>query len=102
MDNQHDDFDKTSVRAGTHSAKWNSQITESGIIPLSVADMDIPAPPQVIKKLAELNQKDIYGYTSPSTDWNKIVTNKRTMRRLLRWAVVSFCVYQALGQDIGI
>ena len=87
MDNQHDDFDKTSVRAGTHSAKWNSRITESGIIPLSVADMDIPAPPQVIKKLAELNKKDIYGYTSPSTNWNKIVTN--WIKRQYQWKIES-------------
>lgn len=101
MDNQHYDFDKTSDRAGTHSAKWNSQIAESGIIPLSVADMDIPAPPQVINKLAEFNQKGIYGYTDLSTNWNQTVTN--WMKRQYQWDIqpdwVVFCprVIQAVA-----
>lgn len=92
-------FDKVVCRKGTYSAKW--RVDHSDVIPLSVADMDIPAPPQLIARLSELNEKGIYGYTDLSTDWNQTITN--WLARHYQWLIdpdwVVFCprVIQAIA-----
>lgn len=60
-------FDLLISRDDTYSAKW--QASAQNIIPLSVADMDIPAPMELIAQLTRFNQKGIYGYTDLSPDW---------------------------------
>lgn len=60
-------FDKVVSRFGTNSAKWDgmAQSMGSDMIALSVADMDLPAPPMVVDKVAEAARHGIYGYTDP-------------------------------------
>ncbi|AYB46120.1 MalY/PatB family protein [Paenibacillus lautus] len=60
-------FDKVVSRYGTNSAKWDgmAQSMGSDMIALSVADMDLPAPPMVVDKVAEAARHGIYGYTDP-------------------------------------
>ncbi|MGG4343350.1 MalY/PatB family protein [Paenibacillus lautus] len=60
-------FDKVVSRFGTNSAKWDgmAQSMGSDMIALSVADMDLPAPPMVVDKVAEAAHHGIYGYTDP-------------------------------------
>jgi cystathionine beta-lyase len=65
------DFDRVVNRKGTNSAKWHDNC--GNVTPLSVADMDIPAPPQIVARLRQLNEKGIYGYTDLSGDWQRIV-----------------------------
>lgn len=60
-------FDKVVSRYGTNSAKWDGMALNMGsdMIALSVADMDLPAPPMVVNKVAEVARHGIYGYTDP-------------------------------------
>ena len=50
-------FDKVISRDGTYSAKYNNKGRE--IIPLSVADMDIPVADFMVSELSVANQKGI-------------------------------------------
>lgn len=54
------DFDKVIDRRGTDSAKWDMR---SDVLPVWVADMDFPAPPQVVDAIVERAKHGIYGYT---------------------------------------
>jgi len=60
-------FDNVISRYGTNSAKWDgmAQSMGSDMIALSVADMDLSAPPMVVEKIAEAARHGIYGYTDP-------------------------------------
>ena len=87
----HDNFNKIISRQNTYSAKWCHN--NANIIPLSVADMDFPAPEFIINKLAEFNHKGIYGYTSLSHDWDNVAVN--WFKTQYQWTVnpehVVFC-----------
>lgn len=63
-------FDKVISRDGTYSAKYNKKGRD--IIPLSVADMDIPVADFIVSELSVANQKGIYGYTLLSDDWQQV------------------------------
>ncbi len=63
-------FDKVISRDGTYSAKYNNKGHD--IIPLSVADMDIPVADFIVSELSVANQKGIYGYTLLSDDWQQV------------------------------
>lgn len=61
------DFDRIISRIGTNSAKWDGMAQAHGedMIALSVADMDLQAPPTVVDKITETARHGIYGYTDP-------------------------------------
>jgi cystathionine beta-lyase len=59
-------FDRVISRAGTGSEKWDGCRRDAGkaeVIPLWVADMDFPAPPELAKALAVRAAHPVYGYT---------------------------------------
>ncbi|WP_136605376.1 MalY/PatB family protein [Paenibacillus dokdonensis] len=60
-------FDQIISRFGTNSAKWDGMARSLGrdMIALSVADMDLPAPPVVVERVTEMAEHGIYGYTDP-------------------------------------
>ncbi len=61
-------------RRGCHSAKWElAKKYSEDIIPMSVADMDIPSPRELIEYLGKLNKKGIYGYTIFPNNYKKII-----------------------------
>ena len=70
MDRQNVDkygFDRVRERRGTRSFKWDQ--TEKlfgypGLLPMWVADMDFPSPPEVVQALEERAAHGIYGYTA--------------------------------------
>lgn len=70
-------FDKIIDRTCTHSAKWDTRhrYDQADIIPLSVADMDLASPPEVIEHLAAQNTKGIYGYSILPDDYYQNVQN---------------------------
>ncbi|KOP64730.1 aminotransferase class I/II [Bacillus sp. FJAT-18019] len=70
-------FDKVISRYGTNSAKWDGMALSMGsdMIALSVADMDLPAPPMVVEKIAEVARHGIYGYTDPFPPYYQAVRN---------------------------
>ncbi|MGE8428187.1 MAG: MalY/PatB family protein [Sphingobacterium sp.] len=67
-------FDKTIVRRGTDSVKWN-QHDYADLIPLWVADMDFPAAQPVVDALARRVQHAVYGYaTIPAAFYSAVMS----------------------------
>jgi Bifunctional PLP-dependent enzyme with beta-cystathionase and maltose regulon repressor activities len=71
-------FDTVTNRVGTNCIKYDL-IAKYGYppdtIPLWVADMDFPAPPEVITRLAEVAAHGIFGYTEADDSYFNIVQN---------------------------
>lgn len=75
------DFDRVIDRTNTASYKWDQSKTLFGsddIVPMWVADMDFPAPDEVIAAIKERASQGIYGYTIKTQsyydaiiDWQK-------------------------------
>ncbi|MER7751679.1 aminotransferase class I/II-fold pyridoxal phosphate-dependent enzyme [Kitasatospora sp. NPDC097643] len=55
-------FDAPFDRAGTGSSKW-ARAETPGVIPMGLADMDLPGPPAVAEALARRARHRAYGYT---------------------------------------
>ena len=74
------DFETVVNRKNTGSAKWegmkslNPNVSE-GIIPLSVADMELKNPPEIIKGLQEYLEDAILGYSTATESYLDAVTN---------------------------
>ena len=74
------DFETVVNRKNTGSAKWegmkslNPNVSE-GIIPLSVADMELKNPPEIIKGLQEYLEDSILGYSTATEGYLDAVTN---------------------------
>lgn len=80
-------FDQVISRLGTNSAKWDGVVDSFGknMIVLSVADMDLQAPPQVVDKVSEMARHGIYGYTDPFPPYYKTV--QKWLDRAYGWNV---------------
>ncbi|WP_342575061.1 MalY/PatB family protein [Paenibacillus sp. FSL M8-0142] len=80
-------FDHIVSRFGTNSAKWDgmAQSLGSDMIALSVADMDVPAPPAVVDKVCEMARHGIYGYTDPFPTYYEAV--RQWMDQAYQWKV---------------
>jgi cysteine-S-conjugate beta-lyase len=60
------DFDTPINREGTAALKWDGrlgQFGDTGVLPLWVADMDLPAPEAVTRALCARAAHPVYGYT---------------------------------------
>ena len=72
------DFDTVIDRHGTNSAKYDTA-AEAGmpadVIPLWVADMDFPAPPEVIEAMQKRLNHGIFGYSVPGKGYDRAVCN---------------------------
>lgn len=55
------DFDRLVDRRGTDSLKWK-YVEGTGSLPLWVADMDFPSPPEVLQALHERVDHGVFGY----------------------------------------
>jgi len=61
-------FEEVIDRCNTGSVKWDSRpewMINKGYVPLSVADMEFPAAPEIKEALHNAVDKGIYGYTRP-------------------------------------
>lgn len=70
------DFDKITDRYGTGSLKFDfikQWGKPDGILPLWVADMDFPAPPEVLDDIQKAVSHGIFGYTEPTDDYYRAV-----------------------------
>ncbi|HDP95269.1 MAG TPA: pyridoxal phosphate-dependent aminotransferase [Candidatus Aminicenantes bacterium] len=59
-------FDQIVDRTGTASLKWDFRAENTGIpdiLPMWVADMDFPAPPEVVEAVKSRAAHGVYGYT---------------------------------------
>lgn len=72
------DFETVINRYNTGSAKyeqmlgWNPDVSE-GIIPFSVADMELKNPPEIIEGIKKYLDNTILGYTIPTKEYNEAV-----------------------------
>ncbi|RKT11801.1 cystathionine beta-lyase [Streptomyces sp. 1114.5] len=56
------DFESPFDRAGTGSSKW-ARADAPGVIPMGLADMDLPGPPAIARALRQRADHRAYGYT---------------------------------------
>lgn len=88
-------FDQVVSRFDTNSAKWDGSADTLGrdVIVLSVADMDLQAPPKVVDKVASMARHGIYGYTDPRPPYYAAV--QHWLERAYDWSVpedwIVFC-----------
>jgi cystathionine beta-lyase len=81
-------FDVEMDRKNTGSFKWDwcHQIFGTDdLIPMSIADMDIPVPPQVIQAIHKRNEHPVFGYTVRTDSYFKSVIN--WMNKRYNWEV---------------
>lgn len=68
-------FTKRINRKGTGSHKWNQMYdwnpkVEEGVLPLSIADMELTSPPQIYQGLINfIKEEPILGYTGPNEEY---------------------------------
>ena len=79
------DFTTSVSRRNTGSSKWNAMYAQNpnvpeGVIPLSVADMELKNPPQIGQGLAEYLQTAILGYTSPTERFTDAIVSWQRRR----------------------
>ncbi|WP_068779693.1 MalY/PatB family protein [Paenibacillus sp. GM2] len=88
-------FDQVISRFDTNSAKWDGAADALGrdVIVLSVADMDLQAPPKVVDKVSSMARHGIYGYTDPRPPYYAAV--QHWLERAYDWSVpedwIVFC-----------
>lgn len=80
------DFTTKINRKGQGSAKWNLMYTQAegssldGIVPFSVADMELPHPPEIINAIHRLLDTTILGYTMPKDSYFEAVITWQAKR----------------------
>lgn len=96
------DYDFTTLvdRSGMSSAKWNAMFranpeVPAGIAPFSVADLDLPHPPELIKGLTAFIAETPLGYTAPSAAFVDAVIG--WMQRRHGWTVEPEWLVQTPG-----
>jgi putative C-S lyase len=94
------DFTTKVDRRGTGSAKWEDMFSKkpnvsSEIVPLSVADMELVNPPEIIEGLREHLLHTVLGYTMPTESYNKAVVD--WMRRRHNWTIQGEWITQSPG-----
>lgn len=66
------DFDTVINRYGTNSIKYDCAAERrkpEGLLPMWVADMDFPAPPEVLEDIHKAVSHGIFGYTEPKAEY---------------------------------
>lgn len=75
-------------RRGTDCEKWDGMVDVFGrddLLPMWVADMDLPAPPQVVEAVIRRAEHPVYGYTFRSEGYYQAFINWHCKRH--RWQI---------------
>ena len=70
-------FDTIIDRRGTNSIKYDfarEKGKPEGLLPMWVADMDFPAPPEVLADIQKVVAHGIFGYSEPKDDYYNVVS----------------------------
>lgn len=101
MDEKKYSFKKRINRQGTGSHKWaqmynwNSNVDE-GVLPLSVADMELYNPPEIYKGLINfLENKPVLGYTGPTDEFLQAVVDWQAKRH--NWTIEKDWIVNTTG-----
>ncbi|MDR2132986.1 MAG: pyridoxal phosphate-dependent aminotransferase [Clostridiales Family XIII bacterium] len=73
------DFDATIDRRNTNSLKWDfarERGKPDGLLPMWVADMDFPAPPEVLADIQKAVGHGIFGYTETNRDYYDVLSKR--------------------------
>jgi putative C-S lyase len=84
------DFTTRVDRRGSGAAKWEEMFRKKpdvspGVIPLSVADMELPNPPEIIQGLKDYLDKATLGYTNPTQEYTQAVID--WMKKRHNWNI---------------
>lgn len=80
------EFDVLTDRNGTGACKWDRRTPEEkrlGIVPMSVADMEFPCAPCIVRAVTKAAEHGLYGYTDPEERYFNAVTHWMQMRHHL-------------------
>lgn len=98
------DFDTVIDRHGTASVKWDmapEAIKEKGYTPLTIADMEFKAAPEIIRGIEEALKHGIFGYTYADESYFNAVAGFMKRRRGYdverEWLIITNGVVSALG-----
>ncbi|MDR0376228.1 MAG: pyridoxal phosphate-dependent aminotransferase [Spirochaetaceae bacterium] len=94
------DFTTRLNRKGTGSSKWEAMYRKKAdvspeIIPLSVADMEFPAQPEIVSGLKDFLDQAVLGYAAVTEEYVQIVAG--WMRRRHDWEVREEWIIQTPG-----
>ena len=101
------DFDVVIDRLGTNSLKYDfarEKKKPEGLLPMWVADMDFPAPPEVLADIQRAVSHGIFGYTEPKDDYYEVVSDwygsrfgyKAARQEIVKTPGVVFVLAQAI------
>ncbi|PLT30352.1 MalY/PatB family protein [Peribacillus deserti] len=100
-------FDQVIVRKNTSCLKWDlvgERFGDKELLPMWVADMDFPSPPEVTEALEARIKHPVFGYTSPSKELYNSITlwmEKRHNWKIdTSWITFSAGVVSALAASI--
>ena len=82
------DFDAPLERRGTDSLKYDGAALmhrPEGLLPLWVADMDFPTPPEVVDAIVDRARHGVFGYTNPGPGYRASVAD--WMRKRHGWRI---------------
>jgi putative C-S lyase len=94
------DFTTRVDRRGSGAAKWEEMLRKkpdvsAGIIPLSVADMELPNPPEIIQGLKDHLDRTTLGYTNPTPEYTRAVID--WMKKRHNWDIKAEWIIQSPG-----
>jgi putative C-S lyase len=94
------DFTTRVDRRGSGAAKWEEMFRKNpsvspGVSPLSVADMELPNPPEIIQGLKDHLDKTTLGYTNPTPEYTQAVIG--WMKRRHNWDIKAEWIIQSPG-----
>ncbi len=82
------DFDQVYSRKGTNCAKWDAVKTIFGsedVIPMWVADMDLPTARPIVEALETRARHEFYGYTQPGPGLIEAIVER--LKRKFNWQI---------------
>lgn len=95
-------FDTAPARINMESAKWDAigEQSVSGVVPLSVADMELLSPPEIIEELKKTAEFGMWGYTW----WGERYANavKHWLSTRHNWNIESNWIVQLNGVVQGL
>lgn len=100
------DFDRVVERRGTCSWKWDSLKPGSKVIPMMLADMDLPSPQPVVEAMHRVADQQMYGYTKETLNPEFAASLCRWFQKYHQWefaseeAVISLGTFGALEHGV--
>ena len=94
-------FDVSHPRIGMEAIKWDSMGEQSEeIVPLSVADMELLSPPEIIEEMKKTAEFGMYGYTWWAKYYGSVV--KQWMKERHDWEIEADWIVQTNGVVQGL